>query len=395
MKHRILGALCLAVFLAASPVAALTVDDVMGLTRAGANDAVILAKIDADGTVFRLTVEEILELKAAGVSDTVITYMINTGKLDVSEETQEAPAAEAQSQPVEAEDEAQYDEPSGQYGASGGYNSSVGFGISFGYYYPYWPGYSYAYYYDPFWWPSWPYYYSYWPPYPYYNSYYDPWYACGGDHYHHYYDDWYDHHYNDGYPDPYRVDKGRNVGNRGPVDPVERVIKNPGSPATSRSLSRQTIRLRDSNPDMVATTPTVIRGKVTRPGAPDPQKVSLNPTLRNQVRTQPGKAQVGARPTVRNQVRTQPGKAAVKERPAPRSGANPPQEPTRKEAQSRKDDNSHQDGKARTAPPDRQGYSPGRDRGRSDPSAGSRSGKSQGSSGRGSPPPPPPRSKKG
>jgi hypothetical protein len=250
------------------------VDDVIGLTRAGANDAVILAKIDADGTVFHLTVQEILDLKAAGVSDTVITYMINTGKLDVSDPTEQTPPVEAQTQPVLPDDDAGYDEGGAQVGVGlyGG-PSGVGFGVSFGYYYPYWPGYSYAYYYDPFWWPSWPYYYSYWPPYPYYHSYYDPWYACGGGYYHDYYDGCYNNYYGDGYGygDSYHVDKGRNVGSRGPASPVDRVVKSPDVPTTSRSQSRQTVRLRDPNPDMAQTTPNVIRGRWTRPGSRTPE----------------------------------------------------------------------------------------------------------------------------
>jgi hypothetical protein len=383
MKNQMLWAFCLAVLLAASPVAALTVDDVMGLTRAGASDAVILAKIDADATVFHLTVQEILDLKAAGVSDDVITYMINTGKLDTSGSTENAPPVEEQPQAAQPENDAENYDGGGQvglgvYGGPGG----VGFGVSFGYYYPYWPGYSYGYYYDPFWWPSWPYYYSYWPPYPYYHSYYDPWYACGGGYYHDYYDGCYDNYYHDGYGDSYRVDKGRNVGSRGPASPVDRVVKSPDAPTTSRIQSRETVRLRDPNPDMAQATPTVIRGKLTRPGAPDPQKVSLNSGSRNQLRTQPGKAQMVTRSTGRNQVRVQPGRTVMRSYPGSRSQAGPAPAPSRQVTRSGRGGSYYQGGAAHSAPPSRGGYSYGRGGG-SSPSMGSRGGGSRGSYGGG------------
>jgi hypothetical protein len=81
---------------------AITVAEVIGLTRAEANDAVIMAKIEADGTVFRLTVDEILELKEAGVSDTVITFMINTGKVDLgSDVVEEVPEEAAEEEALE------------------------------------------------------------------------------------------------------------------------------------------------------------------------------------------------------------------------------------------------------------------------------------------------------
>lgn len=296
MKTRILSVLGLVAVLAATPAHALTVEDVIGLTRAGASDAVIMAKIDADGTVFRLTVEEILELKSTGVSDAVITYMINSGKLEVEATAPEVstPAqSEVQSDPYEG----QVADDGGDFGMSVGV-SNYGFGISFGYYYPHWPGYWYGGYYDPFYWTSWPYYYSYWQPYPYHWWYYDPWYACYP-YPHHYYDGWYDYHY-PGYGGHYRDDKGRNVGNRGPVDHADRVIKGPGSPgqdAARVERTRQTVRLRQPSPGVGKSdsAPTVIRGKV-RSSDPSPGRtVHLKPVDRTRYRSQPAKLPVGQR----------------------------------------------------------------------------------------------------
>ena len=48
MKRWILGLLVTGLVLAAAPVHAITVEDVIGLTRAEASDAIIISKIEAD-----------------------------------------------------------------------------------------------------------------------------------------------------------------------------------------------------------------------------------------------------------------------------------------------------------------------------------------------------------
>lgn len=233
MRTWILG-LCAAAFMTlAVPAWALTVDDVIGLTRAKASDAIIMAKIEADGTVFHLTVQEILDLKKAGVSDAVITYMINTGKTDVAPAAPAAQDTTVEAAPPETTDSGNQDS---QYatGLDQTYRSNVY--ASFGYYYPHWPGYYYSYYYDPFWWPSLSFYWCYWQPYPYYYAYYDPWYYCNG-YNSWYYDSWYHgriHHHHD-YDYDYANNgvpriKDRNIGNRGP-EVGGRVIKGDGGSA--------------------------------------------------------------------------------------------------------------------------------------------------------------------
>lgn len=249
MKRLIIGLAVAALAVTAVPVYALTVDDVIGLTRANASDAIIMSKIDADGTVFKLTVDEILQLKDAGVSDAVITYMINTGKntevaAPDSEVTEDQSASD---QDTEAADESYQSSLDSQY--RGNVN------VSFGYYYPQWPGYWYTYYYDPFFWPALSYYWGCWAPYPYYRYYYDPWWTCSTRYYAGYWN-YYDYHY--GYHryhnanDAYYVDrngtyrrapKGRYVGTRGPGSTtVQRVYKSPTRSGDTRVTTRRSVK---------------------------------------------------------------------------------------------------------------------------------------------------------
>jgi len=239
---------------------AITVAEVVGLTRAEANDAVIMAKIDADGTVFRLTVDDILELKEAGVSNAVITYMINTGKLDFEPEVvEEVPES--------------VEEPQEEYVDAGGggdvvyvedldnqYRTSYGFSVGLGYYYPHWSGFNWSYYYDPFYWTSWPFYFAYWQPYPYYSWYYDPWYYCNSYNYG-YYNSWYGgHYYSHHHQNYYGHDGsyyagghkgGRNVGNRGKPD-ARRVIKDPGTTASARRTTETSYKQRTPKSNMTS-----------------------------------------------------------------------------------------------------------------------------------------------
>jgi tetratricopeptide (TPR) repeat protein len=57
---------------------ALTIDEVITLTKLEVPDAQIIKKIDKDGSVFKLTPQDILKLKKAGVSDAVIRHMMKT-----------------------------------------------------------------------------------------------------------------------------------------------------------------------------------------------------------------------------------------------------------------------------------------------------------------------------
>ena len=61
----------------AAPVANLSLDDVVKLTKAGLSEDIIVAKIKKAGRAFDLTTDEILELKRSGVTDAVIKVLVD------------------------------------------------------------------------------------------------------------------------------------------------------------------------------------------------------------------------------------------------------------------------------------------------------------------------------
>jgi hypothetical protein len=73
----------------ASRANALTLHDVMELSKAGLSDTVLLALIDVDRSVFSIDSDTIKQLKTAGVSDTVIVALIKSGR---TPQTSAAPA---------------------------------------------------------------------------------------------------------------------------------------------------------------------------------------------------------------------------------------------------------------------------------------------------------------
>ena len=78
---------------------ALTVRDIVELTRAGLGDEVLLALIEVDRGVYAIDKETLKQLKAAGVSDRVIVALVRSGR-EVPVEPVPAPAVDQQ--PVEA-----------------------------------------------------------------------------------------------------------------------------------------------------------------------------------------------------------------------------------------------------------------------------------------------------
>jgi hypothetical protein len=79
----------------ASQANALTVRDVIELSRAGVSDQVLLALIDVDHRVYTLDAGAVKEMKNAGVSDAVLLAMIHAGR----EPASAAPLASADTQP--------------------------------------------------------------------------------------------------------------------------------------------------------------------------------------------------------------------------------------------------------------------------------------------------------
>src|SRR6476659_5757148 len=73
------GALALGVLLPTT-ASAVTVDEIVGLARAGVTDAIILALIDRDKTLFAIEPEQIVKLQKDGVSEAVILAMLKSGR---------------------------------------------------------------------------------------------------------------------------------------------------------------------------------------------------------------------------------------------------------------------------------------------------------------------------
>jgi hypothetical protein len=77
ITRTLVGFLCL--FLAvARPASAVTIDQIVAMSKAGVSDAVIVAMIERDKAVFTLDPLQVVELQQAGVSDRVTVAMIQT-----------------------------------------------------------------------------------------------------------------------------------------------------------------------------------------------------------------------------------------------------------------------------------------------------------------------------
>jgi len=69
-----------ATFCAPRPAAAVTVDQIVSLSKAGVSEAVILALLERDRTVLTIDPEQIVTLKRDGLSDRLITAMLQSGR---------------------------------------------------------------------------------------------------------------------------------------------------------------------------------------------------------------------------------------------------------------------------------------------------------------------------
>ena len=64
---------------------AVTLDDIIALSKAGVSSEILVAVIDADRTIFNLTPGDIVVLKKAGVPNAVIVKMLGTAREFVEE----------------------------------------------------------------------------------------------------------------------------------------------------------------------------------------------------------------------------------------------------------------------------------------------------------------------
>lgn len=81
----------------AVPAEALTIHDIVELSRAGLGDEVLLALIEVDRGVYAIDKETLKQLKAAGVSERVIVALVKSGR-----ELPPVPAPVLDPQPVDA-----------------------------------------------------------------------------------------------------------------------------------------------------------------------------------------------------------------------------------------------------------------------------------------------------
>jgi hypothetical protein len=81
MRALVILALSLVVLAGFSrPVAAVTPDDIVRLTKSGVSDDVILALVARDRTIFALNPDDLVALKQQGLSEAVLVAMLKSGR---------------------------------------------------------------------------------------------------------------------------------------------------------------------------------------------------------------------------------------------------------------------------------------------------------------------------
>lgn len=86
MIRRIAAAVLTVLVLSAGRAEAVTIRDVIELSKAGLSDQVLLALIEIDRGVFTIDTPTLKQLKTAGVSDAVIVALIRSGRPPVVQE---------------------------------------------------------------------------------------------------------------------------------------------------------------------------------------------------------------------------------------------------------------------------------------------------------------------
>lgn len=81
---------------------AVTLHDLMALSRAGLSDSVLIALVQSDPTIYQLDARQILELKRAGVSDPVIVALLRNGRTPAVPAEPPQPAALPAAPPEQA-----------------------------------------------------------------------------------------------------------------------------------------------------------------------------------------------------------------------------------------------------------------------------------------------------
>lgn len=65
-----------------APASAVTLDEVVVLSKSGVSEAVIVALIERDQTLFSISADQLVRLQREGVSDVILIAMLKSGKQD-------------------------------------------------------------------------------------------------------------------------------------------------------------------------------------------------------------------------------------------------------------------------------------------------------------------------
>jgi len=95
MFRRTTLAFLMAVAFTAGRADAVTIRDLIELTKAGLSDQVLLALIEVDRGVFTIDTPTVKQLKEAGVSEAVIVALIRSGRTPRTQEPEPAPPPES------------------------------------------------------------------------------------------------------------------------------------------------------------------------------------------------------------------------------------------------------------------------------------------------------------
>lgn len=98
--HRLLPVLLVVLLVPVARAEAVTIRDIVDLTKAGMGEEILLALIEVDGGVFRIDPETLTMLKREGVSERVILAMVRSGRTRPAEEPAPPPVVEVAEAPA-------------------------------------------------------------------------------------------------------------------------------------------------------------------------------------------------------------------------------------------------------------------------------------------------------
>jgi hypothetical protein len=87
----------LAMFLLPAAASAVTLDQVVALSKAGVSESVIVALVQRDGTVFTIEPEQVVTLQKDGLSDSLIMTLLKSGRAEGEEAARADAASKANS----------------------------------------------------------------------------------------------------------------------------------------------------------------------------------------------------------------------------------------------------------------------------------------------------------